>query len=189
MQLIFFLLIYPHSHLLWQCCYLAANGPLLGAVMAWRNSLVFHDIDRIFSSISPFTLTFYLFFSLLHSFFFPSVILHTFPALITYSLRWNNTSHSSITRDPYISPFPPFSEITANSSSFFDAAKLLFSALLLWFQKGYWLLRPFLVNMGCYMVWLLAYCMKVLLVDASYLKTHKELEYSERWIGNRLKPV
>ncbi|KAH7823843.1 putative membrane transporter [Monocercomonoides exilis] len=66
---VFFILVYPSSTILWQCCYLSANGPLLAAIITWKNSLVFHDIDRIIS-----------------------VVLHAFPSLVTYSFRWHQVS-------------------------------------------------------------------------------------------------
>lgn len=46
-------------------CFIYANGPLTWAIVAWRNSLVFHDYDRT-----------------------TSVYIHILPSMLTYSLRW-----------------------------------------------------------------------------------------------------
>lgn len=40
-------------------------GPLACSVPAWRNSLVFHDLEKI-----------------------TSIYIHVFPALLLYSIRW-----------------------------------------------------------------------------------------------------
>lgn len=45
--------------------YYISNGPLLIAIVAWRNSLVFHDLDKL-----------------------TSVFIHLFPALVTFAMRW-----------------------------------------------------------------------------------------------------
>jgi hypothetical protein len=42
-----------------------ANGPLLVAIVAWRNSMVFHSLDKT-----------------------TSLFIHVFPALLTYCTRW-----------------------------------------------------------------------------------------------------
>ena len=50
-----------------QLAFLYANGPLAWAIPCWRNSLVFHDIEKT-----------------------SSVYIHLFPGLLTYSTRWHN---------------------------------------------------------------------------------------------------
>eukprot|EP00727_Mastigamoeba_balamuthi_P005591 m51a1_g1651 hypothetical protein (388) ;mRNA; f:346772-348486 len=49
-----------------QIVFAFANGPLIIAIPAWHNSLVFHDVDKL-----------------------TSLAIHIFPALETYSLRWD----------------------------------------------------------------------------------------------------
>ena len=46
-------------------CFAMANGPLVTAVLVWRNSFVFHDLDRVCSTM-----------------------LHALPPVWTYALRW-----------------------------------------------------------------------------------------------------
>jgi len=50
---------------LFQILFTLSNGPLCVAIVMWRNSLVFHDLDKT-----------------------TSVFIHMFPPLVTFSLRW-----------------------------------------------------------------------------------------------------
>jgi hypothetical protein len=45
----------------------SANGPVLWAMVAWRNALVFHSLDKM-----------------------TSVFIHIFPPLVTYNARWHS---------------------------------------------------------------------------------------------------
>jgi hypothetical protein len=63
--LLFHLYVYPSSRALSVALFLFANGPLLAAVVAWHNSLVFHDVDKV-----------------------TSLMVHVFPALVTFTRRW-----------------------------------------------------------------------------------------------------
>lgn len=55
----------PRSCALLKSNFLLANGPLAFAVPVWRNSLVFHDVEKI-----------------------TSLYIHIFPGLLTYALKW-----------------------------------------------------------------------------------------------------
>ncbi|KAG9004067.1 hypothetical protein FRB90_011077 [Tulasnella sp. 427] len=44
-----FIWVFPGSPVLWHSCYLLTHGSLASAVITWRNSLVFHDIDKVTS--------------------------------------------------------------------------------------------------------------------------------------------
>lgn len=44
-----FIWVFPGSSLLWHSCYLLTHGSLASAVITWRNSLVFHDMDKVTS--------------------------------------------------------------------------------------------------------------------------------------------
>ncbi|PWN48473.1 hypothetical protein IE53DRAFT_389331 [Violaceomyces palustris] len=74
-----FIWILPNSKFLFTVCYCAAHGPLAFSVATWRNSLVFHSLEKMTSLFihlyPPFVFT-----TLLH--FTPrKVSLETFPAL------------------------------------------------------------------------------------------------------------
>jgi len=56
---------YIPSPALFQIVFSLSTGPLCVAVVMWRNSLVFHDLDKT-----------------------TSVFIHMFPPLVAYSLRW-----------------------------------------------------------------------------------------------------
>lgn len=57
--------IYPTSPYLFETTFILSNGPLVWAVVAWRNSLVFHDIDKM-----------------------TSLFIHLAPPLVTFTQRW-----------------------------------------------------------------------------------------------------
>eukprot|EP01135_Chromosphaera_perkinsii_P007810 Nk52_evm2s1020 gene=Nk52_evmTU2s1020 len=63
--LLFFIFVYPGSLMLFYLVFSITNGSLMWAVLAWRNSLVFHDLDKMTSSF-----------------------IHLFPALVTHCIRW-----------------------------------------------------------------------------------------------------
>lgn len=63
--LLLFLHIYPHSPTLFMVCFSYTIGPLTWATLAWRNSLVFHSLDKM-----------------------TSCIIHLTPAWTVYMLRW-----------------------------------------------------------------------------------------------------
>ncbi|WVW82794.1 hypothetical protein I302_104805 [Kwoniella bestiolae CBS 10118] len=41
--------VFPSSTVLFICCYLLTLGPIASAIITWRNSLVFHSLDKIIS--------------------------------------------------------------------------------------------------------------------------------------------
>ncbi|EKX48936.1 hypothetical protein GUITHDRAFT_46972, partial [Guillardia theta CCMP2712] len=57
---------WSRSPILWQTLFISANGPLLIAILAWRNSFVFHSVDKV-----------------------TSVYIHLFPSLFTWCERWH----------------------------------------------------------------------------------------------------
>ena len=56
-----FFWIFPSSPALFVACYCLSHGCLAGAVITWRNSLVFHDLDKVTSLFihiyAPFSFT------------------------------------------------------------------------------------------------------------------------------------
>lgn len=58
---ILWLWVFPANGALWVACYCLSHGSLASAVITWRNSLVFHDIDKATSLFihiyAPFTFT------------------------------------------------------------------------------------------------------------------------------------
>jgi Protein of unknown function (DUF2838) len=42
--------VFPSSPVLFQAVFAVANGPLVIAIVMWRNSLVFHDLDKLTSA-------------------------------------------------------------------------------------------------------------------------------------------
>jgi hypothetical protein len=60
-----FLWAYPDSTLLFLATYCMTNGPVAWAIITWRNSLVFHSLDKV-----------------------TSVFIHIFPPLVMYCIKW-----------------------------------------------------------------------------------------------------
>ena len=74
-----YIFCYPQSVTLFRICFVNACGPLLWAIPLYRNSVVFHSLDRI-----------------------TSIYLHMFPALVLYSIRWNDNEKKFINLDENI---------------------------------------------------------------------------------------
>jgi hypothetical protein len=53
------------STLLFTAAFMRTNGPVFWAIIAWRNSLVFHSLDKM-----------------------AAVVIHIFPPLVIYRLHW-----------------------------------------------------------------------------------------------------
>lgn len=64
-----FLLFFPRNENFFKLLFIFANGPLPFALIVYRNSLVFHDFDRV-----------------------TSVAVHLFPSMMTYACRWSSES-------------------------------------------------------------------------------------------------
>ncbi|KAI8097115.1 uncharacterized protein BX664DRAFT_325597 [Halteromyces radiatus] len=62
---LFYLWVFPGSTYLFYATYTLTSGPVAWAIVTWRNSLVFHSLDKV-----------------------TSVFIHIFPALVTYVIRW-----------------------------------------------------------------------------------------------------
>ncbi|GAN06445.1 conserved hypothetical protein [Mucor ambiguus] len=82
--------VFPSSTLLYTAAFTLTNGPVLWAIITWRNSLVFHSLDKV-----------------------TSVFIHIFPALVTYTLRWftllyGNPDEALVYRDEH---FPAISNM------------------------------------------------------------------------------
>lgn len=59
------LAIATRSSLLWRCVFVWANGPVAAAIVGWRNSLVFHSLDKV-----------------------TTFAIHSLPMLVTLADRW-----------------------------------------------------------------------------------------------------
>mmetsp|Transcript_11309 Transcript_11309/g.24483 ORF Transcript_11309/g.24483 Transcript_11309/m.24483 type:complete len:450 (+) Transcript_11309:90-1439(+) len=62
-------LFLPENRKLWRLNFAVSNGVLLGALLAWRNSLVFHSLDKV-----------------------TSISIHILPGLLTFTQRWSYES-------------------------------------------------------------------------------------------------
>ena len=58
---------YPSNGQLGRALFSIASGPLAGAIVMWRNSLVFHSMDKM-----------------------TSMFIHILPSLVTFSKRWGD---------------------------------------------------------------------------------------------------
>lgn len=60
-----YLWVFPSSKILFTVCYTLSHGPLAFAIVLWRNSLVFHSLDKV-----------------------TSLFIHMYPPLTLFTLRW-----------------------------------------------------------------------------------------------------
>lgn len=77
--MLLFLFVFPKSDTLFWAVFALANGPVAWAIYAWRNSLVFHSLDKL-----------------------TSVIIHISPPLTLYAIRW------FVATPPTPTPLTPF---------------------------------------------------------------------------------
>jgi hypothetical protein len=75
-----FLWAKPDSLLLFKICFAFTTGPLAWAVALWKNSMVFHSLDKI-----------------------TSVYIHLTPALVSWTIRWAKTPYTVCESDSSIS--------------------------------------------------------------------------------------
>jgi hypothetical protein len=73
---------FPNSRHLFAAVFCLVNGPVGFAIIMWRNSLVFHSLDKM-----------------------TSIAIHISPALTMYTLRWLSLSQES---HPYVIELPDF---------------------------------------------------------------------------------
>jgi hypothetical protein len=64
--------ILKDSTTFFKTCFIYATGPLVVAILIWRNSLIFHDYDKIVS-----------------------VYIHLLPSMLYYTLRWTREAGES----------------------------------------------------------------------------------------------
>ncbi|ORZ29543.1 hypothetical protein BCR44DRAFT_1373905, partial [Catenaria anguillulae PL171] len=76
-----FVYIFPSSRSLFHVLYVCAHGPLAWAVVTWRNSLVFHSLDKM-----------------------TSCFIHIAPAITLSCLRWLDPRHSTAASPYYAGP-------------------------------------------------------------------------------------
>ncbi|KAI8885957.1 hypothetical protein K501DRAFT_244912 [Backusella circina FSU 941] len=57
--------VFPSSTVLYTAVFTLTNGPIAFAITVWRNSLVFHSLDKV-----------------------TSVFIHIYPPVVSYTLRW-----------------------------------------------------------------------------------------------------
>jgi hypothetical protein len=77
-QILLLFFIYWHSQnpIYFQFVFALSNGPLAGAIVMWKNSLVFHDIDKMIS-----------------------LFIHIYPPIVTYCLRWWHSDNFLVCKD------------------------------------------------------------------------------------------
>jgi len=68
--LLAYLFFNPSNGTLFLLCFGMSNGPLIWAIPTWRNSMVFHSIDKV-----------------------TSVFIHMTPPIVTYSIKWFHDTH------------------------------------------------------------------------------------------------
>jgi hypothetical protein len=74
--LLFYMYWHYRNPIFFQFVFCLCNGPLAGAIVMWKNSLVFHDIDKMIS-----------------------LFIHIYPPIVTYTIRWWHTDSFVVCQD------------------------------------------------------------------------------------------
>lgn len=150
---------YPHSHILFVICFACSNGPVAWAIVTWRNSLVFHDVDRM-----------------------TSLFVHLLPPLVTFALRWYPVPLS----DRYACP-QELGGATFDAPPYLPSPVTMFqeeSPDLIVLPKcnvswTYILIVPMLIYE---LVWQFSYYLKTEFADRDKLKREPTIATSLRWL-------
>ena len=163
------LYIFSDSQLFFKVCFIYANGPLTWAIVIWRNSLVFHDYDKI-----------------------TSVYIHFFPCLLYYAGRWYG--HNSISLFKSSSFIPSFSSgFSYISSSSINMNEMEYvgdtmgncvasDRMAIFYDKLTY--SDYLVAALGYLFWQICYFTKTEIMDKMKLDSRPDLLTSLRWMSS-----
>jgi hypothetical protein len=132
---------FPSNTIFFTACYLLSLGPLASAIVTWRNSLVFHSLDKVtslfihFCSSSP---------SVSSPHLLPLNPVRT--RLVCLSTLYLFTLHSSF---PSLFSDPPFALTVI--LHFYPDAETRFPGINRMGDLGWW--RSILLGVGFYVVW------------------------------------
>ncbi|CAO3650571.1 unnamed protein product [Cunninghamella echinulata] len=105
-----FVWLFPQNPYLFYAIYTLTSGPVAWAIVTWRNSLVFHSLDKV-----------------------TSVFIHIFPALVTYVIRWLPELHPDVAFGlAYRDERFPALQLMKNTMSFRDCMLCSTVAYLIW---------------------------------------------------------
>ena len=151
--------VFPLSIWLTNICYIYCLGPLLFAIPLWRNSLVFHDFDKI-----------------------TSVYIHILPSMMSYIRRF----HGSYRCDWKVIQFQ---EIYSLWNTYTPLVKLKNCSLLrpMISIKSSLSIHEYLYAIIGYLVWQLLYFYKTEILDKSKLDVDPTKLTSLRWMANDMK--
>jgi len=150
---------------LFKAMFIFTHGPLTWAIVVWRNSLVFHDYDKI-----------------------TSVYIHLLPCLLYYCLRWHGCAAVSASDLLPVSgpPPPPPSSSSSSSSSSSLAANVSGSCPALT-PRVPWTdslgVDDYLLAAAGYVFWQVCYVAKTEVLDRQKLDARPELLTSLRWLS------
>ena len=100
---------FPSNVIFWQINFMFSNGPLLVAVLAWRNSLVFHSLDKM-----------------------TSIFIHFLGSLLTFLARWHPTGRTTMCSERVrVQPSPHLSASKAEAA-YTECSSLSVASALLW---------------------------------------------------------
>jgi hypothetical protein len=110
--LVYYFYMFPHKTL-FHALFVITNGPIAGAIILWKNALVFHDWDKV-----------------------TSMVVHMWPALVTYCVRWYPPLNSPVEQDG-ASLVLPFSAYITNPVIIYSYWQVgyLFKTMLLDYKK------------------------------------------------------
>jgi len=144
----------PESHVAWQTNFIFANGPLMCATLAWRNSLVFHSVDKM-----------------------TSIFIHVLPAFLTFLVRWYPDARGTMC-------FGGSSRESWTLAMTHSEAESLSARMWGWTDPcpSLNLRAAVLVAIGVYLFWQLLQVFITEILLAGLLAQDRTLETSIRWL-------
>ena len=153
------LFFFSDSQLFFKVCFIYANGPLTWAIVIWRNSLVFHDYDKI-----------------------TSVYIHFFPCILYYAGRWYGHKSISLFQN---SSFIPLSTLYINKmeclTNGIGSCKSSKTVAVSFDKLMY---SDYLIAALGYLFWQICYFTKTEIMDKMKLDSRPDLLTSLRWMSS-----
>lgn len=151
--------VFPNSCALQKANFAFSNGPLAWAVPVWRNSLVFHSMDKV-----------------------TSTLVHILPSWLMYTLRWYG--QQSLVRVAWPSPALPLrrEQLSVFARSLVTVVDMPQSGVTP-NSCGAFGVLDWLLAIALYLLWQGAYYWVTEIVDKDKLDADPEIQTSLRWLS------
>lgn len=162
-------IIFPSNRTLFEIAFVSASGPLAFAILAWRNSLVFHDVEKV-----------------------TSLFIHIMPTLLMMQRRWYygkihtiTDATANILTGPLTfakggEPVPPYLSCSSDVTIAGVAWRYTSAVDNVCYYHP---LLSMVLGLGWYILWQGLYFLKTEVIDHHKLSSDPELSTSLRWLA------